>query len=129
MAAAYAKGGAVTNLLMAPAFIAMMKEAHPSLRRVVARGALEAGFPMPALSSALAYFDSYRQGRGTANLTQAQRDFFGAHGFERIDAARRASRPVGQRRGRLISYQRLFLNHLKEQETWHGILPTIATTR
>ena len=40
---------------------------------------------MPALSSALAYFDSYRQGRGTSNLIQAQRDFFGAHGFERID--------------------------------------------
>ncbi|MBA3448397.1 MAG: NADP-dependent phosphogluconate dehydrogenase, partial [Pseudaminobacter sp.] len=62
-----------------------MKEAHPSLRRIVARAA-EAGLPMPALSSALAYFDAYRQGRGTANLIQAQRDFFGAHGFERIDA-------------------------------------------
>ena len=45
------------------------------------------GSPVPALSSALAYFDSYRQARGTANLIQAQRDFFGAHGFERIDAA------------------------------------------
>ncbi|HRF02503.1 MAG TPA: hypothetical protein PLI18_18465 [Pirellulaceae bacterium] len=41
---------------------------------------------MPAISSALAYFDGYRLGRGTANLIQAQRDFFGAHGFERIDA-------------------------------------------
>jgi len=46
--------------------------------------ASEAGAPVPALSSALAYFDSYRQGRGTSNLIQAQRDFFGAHGFERI---------------------------------------------
>ncbi len=63
----------------------MMKDAHPSLRRVVARAA-EAGLPMPALASALAYFDSYRQARGTSNLIQAQRDFFGAHGFERIDA-------------------------------------------
>lgn len=71
------------NLLMAPAFIAMMKKAHPSLRRVVAFCA-EAGLPAPALSSALAYFDGYRQGRGTSNLIQAQRDFFGAHGFERI---------------------------------------------
>ena len=70
---------------MAPAFVAMMKEAHPSLRRMVARAA-EAGLPTPALASALAYFDSYRQGRGTSNLIQAQRDFFGAHGFERIDA-------------------------------------------
>jgi 6-phosphogluconate dehydrogenase len=42
--------------------------------------------PVPALTSALTYFDAYRQGRGTANLIQAQRDFFGAHGFERIDA-------------------------------------------
>lgn len=75
--------GAVANLLMAPAFIEMMNEAHPSLRRVVALAA-GAGLPVPALSSALAYFDGYRQGRGTSNLIQAQRDFFGAHGFERI---------------------------------------------
>jgi len=40
---------------------------------------------VPALASALGYFDSYRRGRGTANLIQAQRDFFGAHTFERID--------------------------------------------
>ena len=73
------------NLLMVPAFIEIMREAHPSLRAVVAK-AVEAGLPMPALSSALAYFDGYRQGRGTSNVIQAQRDFFGAHGFERIDA-------------------------------------------
>ena len=76
--------GTVANLLMAPAFITMMKEAHPSLRRVVGLSA-QAGLPVPALSAALAYFDGYRQGRGTSNLIQAQRDFFGAHGFERID--------------------------------------------
>ncbi len=85
IAEAFEAGGALDNLLMAPAFVAVMKEAHPSLRRVVA-GAAEAGLPVPALSSALAYFDGYRQGRGTSNLIQAQRDFFGAHGFERIDA-------------------------------------------
>jgi len=85
IAEAFASGGAVSNLLMAPAFVAMMREAHPALRQIVARAA-EAGLPMPALSSALAYFDAYRQGRGTTNLIQAQRDFFGAHGFERIDA-------------------------------------------
>ena len=84
IAAAFDKGGAVANLLMAPAFIGMMQEAHPSLRRIVAQSAT-AGLPTPALSSALAYFDGYRQGRGTSNLIQAQRDFFGAHGFERID--------------------------------------------
>ena len=78
-------GGPVANLLMAPAFIDMMKHANPALRRIVARAA-EAGLPTPALSSALAYFDSYRLGRGTSNLIQAQRDFFGAHGFERIDS-------------------------------------------
>jgi 6-phosphogluconate dehydrogenase len=72
------------NLLMTKAFVSMMQEAHPSLRLIVARAA-EAGLPVPALSSALAYFDSYRQARGTSNLIQAQRDFFGAHGFERID--------------------------------------------
>jgi 6-phosphogluconate dehydrogenase len=77
-------GEKVANLLMAPAFVTMMQEAHPSLRRVVARAA-EAGLPVPALSAALSYFDGYRQGRGTSNLIQAQRDFFGAHGFERID--------------------------------------------
>jgi 6-phosphogluconate dehydrogenase len=77
-------GGPVANLLMTPAFIEMMKEAHPGLRRIVARAA-EAGLPTPALSSALGYFDSYRLGRGTSNLIQAQRDFFGAHGFERLD--------------------------------------------
>ncbi len=79
------KAGPVTNLLVAPSFIEMMGEAHPSLRRTVSWAA-EEGLPVPALSSALAYFDAYRQGRGTANLIQGQRDFFGAHGFERIDA-------------------------------------------
>jgi 6-phosphogluconate dehydrogenase len=85
IAAAFAGATSAPNLLMEPAFVAMMKEAHPALRSVVAKAA-ESGLPIPALSSALAYFDGYRQGRGTSNLIQAQRDFFGAHGFERIDA-------------------------------------------
>jgi 6-phosphogluconate dehydrogenase len=80
MAAAYAKGDN-GNLLMVPDFVALMKEAHPSLRKVVAAGAT-GEFPLICLSAALAYFDSYRQGQGTANLIQGQRDFFGAHGFE-----------------------------------------------
>ena len=91
-------GEVAANLLMAPAFIDMMKEAQPSLRRIVAR-ASEAGLPMPALSSALAYFDLYRQGRGTSNLIQAQRDFFGAHGFERIDASGAHHGPWGSGAG------------------------------
>lgn len=72
------------NLVVTPAFAAMLKQALPSLRRVVAT-AFTAGLPVPALASALAYFDAYRQARGTANLIQAQRDFFGAHGFDRLD--------------------------------------------
>jgi 6-phosphogluconate dehydrogenase len=84
IAKAYEENGGLTNLLVAPAFIAMMQAATPALRHVVARGAQDA-LPLPALSSALSYFDSYRQARGTANLIQAQRDYFGAHGFERLD--------------------------------------------
>jgi len=72
------------NLLMTPTFSQYMEAAHPHLRRVVAQSA-EAGLPVPSLSAALAHFDTFRRGRGTANLIQAQRDFFGAHGFERID--------------------------------------------
>jgi 6-phosphogluconate dehydrogenase len=79
MSAAYAKGDA-QNLLMVPDFVAIMKDAHKSLRKIVAEAAL-GEFPMICLSASLAYFDSYRQALGTANLTQGQRDFFGAHGF------------------------------------------------
>ncbi len=80
MSAAYEKGGN-TNLLVVPDFVTLMKEAHPSLRKVVAAASL-AEVPMICLSAALSYFDSYRQAQGTANLIQGQRDFFGAHGFE-----------------------------------------------
>ncbi len=83
MSAAYAKGEA-TNLLMVPDFVTIMKTANTSLRKVVAAAAL-GEFPLICLSASLAYFDSYRQARGTANLTQGQRDFFGAHGFELTD--------------------------------------------
>lgn len=80
MSSAYAKGEA-TNLLVVPDFVAIMKDSHPSLRKVVAAAAI-GEFPMICLSAALSYFDSYRQAQGTANLIQGQRDFFGAHGFE-----------------------------------------------
>jgi 6-phosphogluconate dehydrogenase len=50
---------------------------------------------VPALASALGYFDSYRRGRGTANLIQAQRDFFGAHGFDRVDGVDKHHGPWG----------------------------------
>ncbi len=83
IASAFPASGRLDNLLVAPAFVGEMTQSVPSLRKTVADAASH-GLPVPALSSSLAYFDSYRQGRGTANLIQAQRDFFGAHGFERI---------------------------------------------
>ena len=85
IALAYEADPEAGHLLLTRDFAAMMGEAHPALRRVVAHAAL-AGLPVPALSAALGYFDAFRQARGTANLIQGQRDYFGAHGFERTDA-------------------------------------------
>jgi 6-phosphogluconate dehydrogenase len=72
------------NLMLAPFFADHLKASHPALRQTVAAAALN-GLPLPALASGLAWFDMMRTGRSTANMIQAQRDFFGAHGFERID--------------------------------------------
>ena len=83
IASAFPASGRLDNLLVAPAFVGEMKQSVPSLRKTIADAA-SCGLPVPALSASLAYFDTYRRGRGTANLIQAQRDFFGAHGFERI---------------------------------------------
>jgi 6-phosphogluconate dehydrogenase len=82
------------NLIITPAFSAMVKDTDGALRRVVS-SALMAGLPVPALASALTYFDSYRRGQGTANLIQAQRDFFGAHGFDRVDGVDKHHGPWG----------------------------------
>jgi 6-phosphogluconate dehydrogenase len=84
IAQAFEEKPGIANLMVAPSFVELMASVHPALRITIGRAALQ-GLPMPALSAALAYFDGYRQVRGTANLIQAQRDFFGAHGFERID--------------------------------------------
>jgi 6-phosphogluconate dehydrogenase len=75
------------NLLLTPYFQAALAKADASWRRVVAT-AVQLGIPAPTLSSALAFFDGYRRERLPANLTQAQRDYFGAHTYERIDAPR-----------------------------------------
>ena len=83
---AFTKAPDAANLIVTPAFAAMVKETDGALRRVVS-AAMLGGLPAPALASALGYFDSYRRGRGTANVIQAQRDFFGAHGFGRVDGA------------------------------------------
>jgi len=72
------------NLMLAPFFRDKLKETEASLRQVVAEAALH-GLPVPALSAALSYFDIMRTERSTANMLQGQRDFFGAHGFERTD--------------------------------------------
>ena len=84
IAKAYSAGGAIDNLMFAPPFLDSLKQTEGALRRVVAAASLK-GIAVPALSSALAYFDLSRTPRTTANLIQGQRDFFGAHGFERID--------------------------------------------
>ena len=72
------------NLMLAPFFADLLKASHLGLRQTLAAGALH-GLPLPALASGLSWFDMMRTGRSTANMIQAQRDFFGAHGFERID--------------------------------------------
>ena len=73
------------NLLLHPYFTDAVHNAQAAWRRVVVK-ATELGIPVPAFSTALAYYDSYRRGRLPANLLQAQRDYFGAHTFERTDA-------------------------------------------
>jgi 6-phosphogluconate dehydrogenase len=81
---AFTANPSLPNLLVDPAIAAELQRAAPGWRRVVAAAAA-AGIPVPAVAASLAYFDSYRTARLPQNLTQAQRDAFGAHKFERID--------------------------------------------
>jgi 6-phosphogluconate dehydrogenase len=83
IASAYAAGHA-GDLATAPFFSNLVKHSESNLRRLVSVAALS-GIPVPALAAALAAFDSMRTARSTANLIQGQRDYFGAHGFERTD--------------------------------------------
>jgi 6-phosphogluconate dehydrogenase len=78
---------ALPNLLLSPYFSNKIDTAQAAWRRVAA-AALSQGIAAPALTSALCYFDGYRCARLPANLLQAQRDYFGAHSYERIDRAR-----------------------------------------
>jgi 6-phosphogluconate dehydrogenase len=80
------------KLIHAPHFAGILQQAEAGLRGVVATGAVN-GLPLPALSAGLAWFDMMRTGRSTANMIQAQRDYFGAHGFQRplCDAGGRRS--------------------------------------
>jgi 6-phosphogluconate dehydrogenase len=72
------------NLLLAPYFTQAVEKAQPAWRNVV-KTAIELGIPAPAFSAALAYYDGYRSPNLPANLLQAQRDYFGAHTYNRID--------------------------------------------
>jgi len=77
----------LVNLLLTPYFKQAIEDCQPAWRRVVAQ-AVNMGIPVPAFSSALAYYDGYRAARLPANLLQAQRDYFGAHTYERVDKPR-----------------------------------------
>ncbi|MDR1324859.1 MAG: decarboxylating NADP(+)-dependent phosphogluconate dehydrogenase [Treponema sp.] len=84
---AFDKNSDLKNLLLDPFFTGIIEDAQASWRRVVAT-AVANGIPVPAFSSALSYFDGYRSERLPANLLQAQRDYFGAHTYERTDKPR-----------------------------------------
>ena len=89
ISAAYRAEPALANLMLAPFFRDALNNAQAAWRELVAT-AVRHGIPVPAMSASLAYYDAYRSARLPANLLQAQRDFFGAHTYERID------RPAGQ---------------------------------
>jgi len=86
---AFGKAPELDNLMLDPFFTRALTDAQGGWRRVCA-AAMTAGIPAPAFTSALAYYDGYRCSRLPANLLQAQRDYFGAHTYERVD------RPRGQ---------------------------------
>ncbi len=75
------------NMLLAPYFQKALQNGHASLREILVSG-MKAGIPLPCHSAALAYFDGLRSKRLPANLLQAQRDYFGAHMYERTDSPR-----------------------------------------
>jgi 6-phosphogluconate dehydrogenase len=84
---AYDNNPSLSNLLLDPYFKAEVTNAQASWRRVTAQ-AVQNGIPIPGMSSALAFYDGYRSERLPANLLQAQRDYFGAHTYERVDQPR-----------------------------------------
>ena len=81
---AYERNPGLKNLLLDPFFCDIVTKTGDNWRFAVSQ-AIEAGVPVPAFSASLAYFDSYRSPRLSSNLLQAQRDFFGAHTYERVD--------------------------------------------
>ncbi|MEJ2189771.1 MAG: decarboxylating NADP(+)-dependent phosphogluconate dehydrogenase, partial [Acidobacteriota bacterium] len=84
---AFDRNPELRNLLLDPYFKEQIENAQEAWRRAVSR-AVQLGIPVPAMASGLAFFDGYRSCRLPANLLQAQRDYFGAHTYERVDAPR-----------------------------------------
>jgi len=84
---AFDKNPELTNLLLDPYFKAIIDDAQAGWRRVCSAAMLN-GIPVPAMTAALSYYDGYRTARLPANLLQAQRDYFGAHTYERTDRPR-----------------------------------------
>jgi 6-phosphogluconate dehydrogenase len=84
---AFDKNAKLSNLMLDPFFRKAIKDCQRSWRNVVAMAAKK-GIPVPAFSTALAFYDAYRSERLPANLLQAQRDYFGAHTYERVDKPR-----------------------------------------
>jgi 6-phosphogluconate dehydrogenase len=81
---AYERNPDLNNLLVDPDFAKDLAERQEAWRRVVSL-AVTSGIGAPGMTTSLSYFDTYRRGRGNANLVQAQRDFFGSHTYERVD--------------------------------------------
>ena len=81
---AYESQATTANLLVAPTFVEKSKDYQVGMRKVVAESMMS-GMSFPCLSASLTYYDSYRTGQSSANLLQAQRDYFGAHTYERTD--------------------------------------------
>ncbi|WP_008318187.1 NADP-dependent phosphogluconate dehydrogenase [Leptolyngbya sp. PCC 6406] len=81
---AYDENSSLANLLLAPEFKQTILDRQSAWREVIAMAA-QLGIPVPAFSASLDYFDSYRRDRLPQNLTQAQRDYFGAHTYDRVD--------------------------------------------
>ena len=84
---AYDKNPDLCNLLLDPYFKRTMQSLLPAWRKVAA-AAVQYGVPAPAMTAALSYFDGYTTDRLPAHLLQAQRDYFGAHTYERLDSPR-----------------------------------------
>ncbi|GAA3314854.1 hypothetical protein GCM10020331_008460 [Ectobacillus funiculus] len=81
---AYDRDSALANLLLDPYFKEIVESYQAALRQVLTV-AIECGIPVPSFASAIAYYDSYRTETLPANLLQAQRDYFGAHTYQRVD--------------------------------------------